>query len=134
MKIVQILLLCIVWNLSFAQTKTPLLSIEFYGLDNSKGNVLLEITDKNGKVIKQEIVPIKNNRAKYAIKLPNSGEFGIKAYHDENNNQRLDKNFVGYPIEKWGVSGKTKPKFRAPQLEEILIAVLENQSIFIRLD
>lgn len=58
---------------------------------------------------------------------------GIKAYHDENNNQKLDKNLVGYPLEKWGVSNNIRPPFREPTFEEIKFMAKENVKVKIML-
>ncbi len=40
------------------------------------------------------------------------GEYALRVYHDANSNQRLDKNFIGIPIEAIGFSNRYSP--RAP--------------------
>lgn len=34
------------------------------------------------------------------------GKYAVAAYHDINNNEKLDRNFVGIPKEPYGFSGK----------------------------
>ena len=38
--------------------------------------------------------------------------------HDKNDNQRFDKNWLGMPRESWGVSNNVRPRLRAPRFDE----------------
>jgi uncharacterized protein (DUF2141 family) len=43
------------------------------------------------------------------------GEYAVAVSHDLNGNEKLDKNFVGYPKEPFGFSNNFKPKLSSPE-------------------
>jgi MipA family protein len=49
------------------------------------------------------------SRVFYIHDVPH-GEYALMVYHDENENGRLDKNFIGIPTEPLGFSNRYKPK------------------------
>ena len=51
-----------------------------------------------------------DGRESYSIDNLPSGEYALLVYHDENNNERIDKNFIGIPIEPIGFSNRYAPK------------------------
>jgi uncharacterized protein (DUF2141 family) len=46
------------------------------------------------------------------------GTYAISVFHDENMNQKLDKNFMGIPKEGYGASNNPKKKMGPPDFEE----------------
>ena len=46
------------------------------------------------------------------------GVYAVTVYHDKNDNQRFDKNWLGMPRESWGVSNNVRPRLRAPRFDE----------------
>ncbi|SMB91399.1 conserved hypothetical protein [Hymenobacter roseosalivarius DSM 11622] len=55
-------------------------------------------------------------------KLP-KGDYAIAAYHDENNNGRLDTNFIGLPTEGYAFSNNPRATMGPPSFAEAKIAV-----------
>jgi uncharacterized protein (DUF2141 family) len=47
-----------------------------------------------------------------------AGVYAVSVFHDENMNQKLDKNFVGVPKEGYGTSNNPKKKMGPPSFEE----------------
>jgi len=47
-----------------------------------------------------------------------AGVYAVSVFHDENMNQKLDKNFVGVPKEGYGASNNPKKKMGPPSFEE----------------
>lgn len=58
------------------------------------------------KVLKQ---PLDGRQVYHIDDVPN-GEYALMVYHDENENGRIDKNFIGIPTEIIGFSNRYKPK------------------------
>lgn len=110
------------------------ITIELTGFSNDKGKAFVEVLNEKNKVITQQVIPVLNKKAVLVVSLPSQGKFAVKAFHDENDNQKLDKNLVGYPIEKWGVTNGVRPAFRAPTLEEMLVEINKSQKIVVELD
>lgn len=46
------------------------------------------------------------------------GVYAVSIFHDENMNQKLDKNFVGVPKEGYGASNNPRKKMGPPDFEE----------------
>jgi len=46
------------------------------------------------------------------------GVYAVSVFHDENENQKLDKDFVGIPKEGYGASNNPKKKMGPPSFEE----------------
>jgi uncharacterized protein (DUF2141 family) len=46
------------------------------------------------------------------------GVYAVSVFHDENMNQKLDKNFMGIPKEGYGASNNPKKKMGPPDFEE----------------
>lgn len=51
-----------------------------------------------------------NGREPYIIDDLPPGEYALLVYYDENDNKRIDKNFIGIPIEPIGFSNRYAPK------------------------
>lgn len=107
------------------------LQIKFEGIENAKGNVRLRIVDQENTVIREDVVKAKPGLL-YEIKL-NRGQYAVSAFHDENNNSVLDKNFLGIPQEKYGFSNDARGTFGPPELREQLFTHSAPQLISIRL-
>jgi uncharacterized protein (DUF2141 family) len=62
------------------------------------------------------------------------GSYAVAAYHDENNNDKLDKAFTGIPNEKYGFSNNVRGIFGPPDLSDQLVLVQQKNSMVILLE
>jgi len=46
------------------------------------------------------------------------GTYAVTAFHDANDNRKVDKRWFGLPEEAWGVSNNVRPHVRAPRFDE----------------
>lgn len=111
---------------SFAEEtkqKTKLV-IKFSGMTSSNGNIKVAIcnSEQNYKDHRSPFigkdVPIKNNIAVVEIEDLPSGEYAVKAFHDEDANDDLNTNFLGIPIEDYGFSNNARGIFGPPSWNE----------------
>jgi uncharacterized protein (DUF2141 family) len=51
------------------------------------------------------------------------GDYGVAAFHDENNNHKLDRNFLGIPKEGFGFANNPHVALSAPRFREALVHV-----------
>ena len=92
------------------QVKNPLPFNVFY---NSSGGFL-----KRGQEVYQRTVrPEGKSLVTVPIDLP-VGEWAVALTQDVNNNDRLDKNFVGIPTEPYAFSNNVRPTVAAPDFNE----------------
>lgn len=62
------------------------------------------------------------------------GTYAIAVYHDLNDNNKLDRNLVGYPKEPFGFSNNYRPRVAAPDFEDCAFELPEHgATISIRL-
>lgn len=107
-------------------------SVEVTSLKPDKGYVIFGLYDKEKGFLDEETeiatakVEVIGNKVDYTFKnLPN-GEYAIAVYQDANSNGKCDRNMIGYPTERFGFSKNYKPKFGAPNFDDVKISI--NQS------
>lgn len=102
------------------------ITIEFTGMKSDKGDVYVALYDEKKYFLKKEykgaIVTVTNKKASAIFTNVSSGEYAISAFHDVNDNNKLDTNFIGIPKEPIGISNNAKgfmgpPKFRKSKFE-----------------
>lgn len=59
------------------------------------------------------------------------GSYAVSIGIDQNKNRKVDTNFLGIPIEQWGVSNNMRPNLRPPRFEEAAIKVDGAQELII---
>ena len=61
------------------------------------------------------------------------GSYAISTYHDENDNDKLDKNIVGIPKEAYGFSNDATGFMGPPKWEDAKFDLKEDKTITINL-
>ena len=72
-----------------------------------------EFLKKGAKILRVR-EPAEAGQVALCLPAPGSGTYAIGLYHDENGNRRLDKNFLGIPVEPLGVSNNSAFFFGPP--------------------
>lgn len=110
-KIVIALLSVLVISTAFQSKSTGTLTITIMRLQNSKGEVEAFLfnskdgfPDDNKKVFKKVRAKITNGSCILTFENLPFGEYAGGAFHDENNNGKLDENFIGMPTEPIGLT------------------------------
>lgn len=62
---------------------------------------------------------------KFCMPLTEPGDYAVAIYHDKNGNKEFDKNFLGLPKERFGMSRDPKFGTKSPKLEETIFTVPE---------
>ena len=124
---------------TFSQSTTQLIKIS--NLENVSGDLYIgwyqdaetfRIKDK--AIYREKIVVTNQSEVSVTFKNIPKGRYAIAVFLDENNNYRLDKNFIGIPREKYGFSNNVLPALRPATFEESAFELTEKVSnITIRL-
>ncbi|TKG97424.1 DUF2141 domain-containing protein [Puteibacter caeruleilacunae] len=117
LKVIIILLYCVI---PFSLQSKGTLEIEIVELRNNKGCVLLELLDDNDNSIKGIRKQIVNNTCLITITDLPAGTYVFKYFHDENNNEEIDSNWIGIPKEGFGFSNNAKGTFGPPKQEKMI--------------
>ena len=108
-------------------TGTATLTVHVIGARNTKGKIRAALfrgaegfpNDASQAIQKQaaDINPQPSSAQIVFSDLP-AGVYAVSVFHDENMNQKLDKNFVGVPKEGYGASNNPKKRMGPPSFEE----------------
>jgi uncharacterized protein (DUF2141 family) len=121
---------------SFAFSQTGKISVQIDGFKNNNGliNIILFNQSKGFPSeykygLASQSLPIDSSIISITFDSLSYGEYALSVLHDENNNGKMDTNFLGIPKEGYGVSNNIRPKMRPPRFDEALFSLKEPQKI-----
>ncbi|NVK50553.1 MAG: DUF2141 domain-containing protein [Cyclobacteriaceae bacterium] len=79
-------------------------------------------------------LPIKDFQAQTLLSSLPAGKYAICAFHDEDENGEINKNFFGYPTESYGFSNNPKTTFSIPPFEKCLIEIKEGKKNIVTIE
>lgn len=115
-----------------AQTLT--LVVDITNFKNDFGTAHVSLQDSNEQEVMHTNVAIENNSAQAIFKNLSDGKYAVKVFHDENNNEKLDRGLLGIPVERWGVSNNPKRAFGPPKFIDMLFELQQSKEITIIID
>jgi uncharacterized protein (DUF2141 family) len=113
------------------------LTIVMTGFQNDDGLAMVSLHNSEAKFdgkeksFREVKIQIKDKKATCEFKDVPKGSYAVRAYHDENSNGKLDKTFVGYPKEPFGISNNAKNKLAPPKYEKAKFELEGNKTIAI---
>ena len=120
---------------AFKMPKTVQLTIELKNVNfNLGGTLFLMVVDKNDQPLSKITRAASERNAVFLIKNLPIGEYAVRAFHDENNNGKLDKGMFGQPVEGWGVSNDARGFMSAPPFKKMLVKVEKSMTIAFKID
>lgn len=140
----SILLIGVPFPTARAQMKDTLsLTTRVTGARNTKGKIIISLfRDAEGfpgdasRIVRQQMVDVEpaTMSGQVTFKDLPQGTFAVSVLHDENENGKMDKNFLGIPREGYGTSNNPGKKMRAPRFDEAKFELSETgQVVEIRL-
>jgi len=130
--ILVILIACI----SVGQAQSEL-TVQVTNIKAIKGKVLICVVDEKADFLKNckysSMATVEGSEVSVVIKDVEDGEYAISIFHDKNNDDKLNTNFVGIPKEPYGFSNNPFAMFGPPSFEKCLFAVNANTSVSIKL-
>lgn len=123
---------------SFGFAQNSNLSVIVSGIKNNTGILTVELYNSKGKFLKTSYKTvsstIKSNTATVTfIGIPKA-EYTVMAYHDENNNGKLDKNFIGMPKEAVACSNNAKGFMGPPKYDDAKFTITADSKISIKMN
>lgn len=108
------------------------LILKLNNLKSDKGSIAIAIFNKSESFPKKAQDAVFKSFTKVAdfplsIKVP-KGEYAISIFHDENNNQKLDTNFIGIPKEAFGFSNDVIGLMGPPSFKKAKFKVYDDNS------
>lgn len=129
------ILFCIL-SLSVLFNSQTHLKVIVKGIQAEKGNVVVEVFNSHGSFLKKSIL-LKTIKASgksidCSFELP-AGTYAVTAYHDINANKKMDKAFLGYPLEPYGLSNNYRPSVSIPTFDDCKFKVTDETTITVKL-
>ncbi|MFH1051158.1 MAG: DUF2141 domain-containing protein [bacterium] len=123
-------------NVSLSQNNTGKITIVVNGFKNNTGKArILIFSDKEKKYYPSEhkkaygryIVPIKNKKVTFTFENLPFEDYAISVHHDEDNNGKINTNWLGIPNEGLGASNDAKGNFGPPTFEQAKISLSKEE-------
>jgi uncharacterized protein (DUF2141 family) len=117
-------------------SQTSTLTVHINGARNTKGKIgvlLFQSPDgfpsEPSKAIRQERINIDSGTlsAEATFKDLPDGTYAVSVLHDENDNGKMDKNFMGIPKEGYGASNNPRKRMGPPGFVEAKFSVTQPQ-------
>jgi len=93
------------------QTETGFITVDVHG--SNPADFL-----KKGKKLDRIRVPARKPKTTVCIAVQAPGAYALTVYHDQDGNRKFNKNFLGIPVEPYGVSNNPKILVGPPSFEE----------------
>lgn len=102
--------------------KEQYIIVNIENLDNDKGHVYISLFNTESSFLnngyKSVMSKIENNRCTVTFKNVPNGIYAISFFHDENENKKMDSNFMGIPKEDYGCSNNARGFMGPPKWED----------------
>jgi uncharacterized protein (DUF2141 family) len=99
--------------------------VHIHGIRNAHGTVKVVLYGPNpqdflvkGKKVDKEREPAQKGAMTLCVAAPDVGKYAVVVYHDENDNHKFDRNWIGLPTEGFGVSNNPTFHLAPPNFEE----------------
>ena len=114
---------------TFAQGQ---LQIVITNLKNTKGTIRVGLFATEETFLKNasqgKVVKIAGNQVTVEFESLVAGDYGISVFHDENENEELDKNFIGMPNEGFAFGNNSMGTFGPPDFDKAKIRVEDKKT------
>jgi len=105
------------------------LVIEINDLRSNSGHVLLQLFDEDQKSINDAVGKIKNGTSVITFKNLKQSIYAFRYFHDENDNDEMETNWIGIPNEGFGFSNNVKGTFGPPAFKKWLFRFNEDSKM-----
>jgi uncharacterized protein (DUF2141 family) len=120
-----------------AQKETFNLTVNIAGLNSDKGNLLVGVystkEDFLKRPFKSDVIKIINKKSIVIFKDIPKGAYAVSFVHDENDNKKMDTDFIGIPKEDFGCSNNATGFMGPPKYEDAKFQLTKNKTINIKI-
>ena len=135
-KLAVVLILIITTAIMNAQ-ETYSLTVKIEGAANDEGKMMIALYDSESnfleKTFKGSTSQISNKGCTVTFENVPEGIYAVSIFHDENDNDKLDSNFIGIPKEDYGCSNGASGFMGPPKWKDAKFELKADKSITITL-
>lgn len=120
-RFISLLLLLVIGTHSYAQHQ---IKVYVEQIESQQGSIVLALYNQEEGFLNEQFVfkhctqKVEDSRVVCLLENIPAGKYAIAVFHDKNNNQEMDTNWIGIPKEAYGFSNNPTIHFRAPKFME----------------
>jgi len=107
------------------------------GIEKVQGSILVAVYNSEGTFMKKhdasQKAKVSGKEVTLVFENVTPGDYAISTFHDENDNSKLDTNFLGIPNEPYGFSNDATGTFGPPSFVKAKVKVDGNKKLVINL-
>lgn len=111
------------------------IEVRVHGVRNDHGKIIFVLYGDNpadflakGKTIIKQHAPATHGTVAFCVSIPQTGSYAAAVYHDENDNGKFDRNWIGLPGEGGGFSNNPKTFLGPPSYAQAAFHVLNSRT------
>ncbi len=124
-------LILLSFSTPFAKGQSSL-EIEVTGLRSNNGLIMLQLLDKNEKIVTQAKGVISGNKSVIMIKDLKPGQYAFRFFHDEDLSGKMETGILGIPKEGYGFSNDASGPFGPKPFREWLFDLAGDKKMEVR--
>lgn len=110
------------------------LTVIVKNFSKAEGTVLVGLYNSEDNYMKKNYLSLASkvdNTSEISLVFENipNGDYTISLYHDENDNGKLDRNFMGIPSEDYAFSNNADGRFGPPDYEKCVFEINKKENI-----
>jgi uncharacterized protein (DUF2141 family) len=135
-KLHKILLLTLLNSVALSCLASAEIEFHIEGVKQGDGKLLVELFKgednyNKGNSIAGTTISAKSETVIVKFSDIDPGQYALRFFHDENNNDQMETNFFGIPSEGYGFSNNAKPNFGPVSFSQMALTVTEQDSVVI---
>jgi uncharacterized protein (DUF2141 family) len=135
-----LMLCCALPCSALARAEQTILTVDLAPLHSDRGRVVVALFNgaggfpkKPGQACRRAATVIKRGNAKVRFRQLRPGTYAVSVFHDENNNGKLDRDWIGRPKEGIGASNDAKGSWGPPKFKDAKFKLASTKTIRIRI-
>ena len=122
-------------NTTIAQDAVGDLNVVISGIKKAEGKVKVALAnskesyENDEKVFRVAKLDINGNKATCVFEQIPFGEYAVKVFHDKNDDDKLDFNFLGMPTEDYGFSNNARGAFGPASYEDAMFLLQSKEKM-----
>lgn len=137
LRITIIIIFLVSYNATVLSQNLMEVKVDVMGIESSKGKLIIAVFSSEERfLVKPEsyvyVKSPKQGKDTASLMLP-AGKYAFSIFHDENDNEELDKTWIGLPKEKYGFSNDASGWMGPPAFDACIVDVESNKRIEIHL-
>jgi uncharacterized protein (DUF2141 family) len=134
MKLYKSIQLAFIISTSTFSAMSSELIVSIDHIKNDQGSVLVQLFqgEENYKTNKSQeyaMLTAKTGKGELRFKNLKPGEYVVRMFHDENNNNLMDANAFGMPTEGYGFSNEAVGNMGPPQYKDMVVTIKSGDQV-----